>query len=126
MLITPEMVAQVRERIARERGNVPVVLIEEERPRLSERARRQMERKSLKFALPAGPLTVILEDDLMHTIAFPVCADPACICQSLEREQIIAETTPRKRRRRQILVDTNCEAALNAPLGGNRGFNLLK
>ena len=125
--ITDEMIQRAYRQIQAQARTVPVVLIEDERPRMTERARKRMEDRGLQFPLPAGPLTVILEDDVMHTVDFPVCNDPTCICQRLEREQIIAETTPRRRRRRNTnLVNTNCEAALGAPLNGNRGFSLLR
>lgn len=133
MLITPEMVTRTYQRIRQQRHAISTVcvepvLIEDDRPKLPERARKRMQDRGLQFSPPAGPLTVVMMEEIMHTEAFPVCADPTCICSRLEREAIIAETTPRRRRRKGTLIDVNCEPsrADAAALNGNRGFSLLK
>src|SRR5258708_2674166 len=56
---------------------------------------------------PPGRLPVIMEDEIIHTVDYPVCDDPDCCCYGYEREQIMAETAPRRRRRRQPLLDSS-------------------
>jgi hypothetical protein len=92
----------------------------------SEQMKRRMQEKGLQFPLPEGPLTVIMEDEIMHTVAFPVCDDPRCICYACERQQIIEETAPKKRPRRKVLVNKSNEKSVQAPLNGNRPFNLMR
>jgi hypothetical protein len=88
----------------------------------SEQVKALMRKKGLQFPVPEGRLTVIMEDEIMHTVDFPVCDDPTCICYACERQTIIEETTPKKRQRRKILVNK----AMQSPLNGNRGFNLMR
>lgn len=95
----------------------------------SEATKQRMKERGLQFPLPEGPLTVVMEDEIIHTVAFPVCGDPTCICYPCERQQIIEETAPKRRRRRQKLVERTYEStekALNAPLNGNAGFQLMR
>ena len=133
MQITPEMVRSTYQRIRQQRGTISIVcvepvLIEDDRPKLSERARKRMDDRGLQFAVPEGFIPIVMQDDLQHTDKFPVCSDPGCVCHRLEREAIIAETTPRRRRRKMNLINTKCEPsrADAAALNGNRGFSLLK
>jgi hypothetical protein len=102
---------------------------EDDRTRVSDATRARMAEKGLQFPLPRGPLTVIMQDDIQHTAAFPVCSDPNCICYTLEREKIIEATTPHKRQRRQKLVERNYEQEARrntAQLNGPRPFNLMR
>jgi hypothetical protein len=126
MLITPEMVAEARERIRRQWEGIPVVLMEDTpRQPISDRMRTRMQERGLQFPVPPGPLTVVMEDEIQHTPEFPVCADDAhCCCQRLEREHIIAETTPKRKRRKIMLASP--AVGLDAPLNGNCGFRVLK
>ena len=90
---------------------------------MNDRMRKRMQERNLQFDVPANPLTVVMEDDIQHTAAFPVCDDPNCICYSCEREQIRQETT--KPRRSRKVSSSNYEAE-TAPLNGNRPFKLMR
>ena len=84
--------------------------------------------KQAQFPLPEGPLTVRMEDEIIHTVAFPVCDDPDCICYRDQYEQIAQETCtkPRRRSRRVIRGTYETHDEYDAPLNGNRPFSLLK
>jgi len=81
--------------------------------------------KQAQFDVPATPLTVIMEDEIIHTPDFPVCTDPDCICYGLEREQAIAETAPQRRSHR-TRFQSSPVSGLDAPLNGNRSFKLIR
>ena len=66
-----------------------------QRARISDAMRARMQEHGLSFNLPSGRLPVIMEDEITHTVEFPVCDDPECCCYQYEREKIIEETTPR-------------------------------
>jgi hypothetical protein len=117
LLITVEDVERARARIAAKFDHSPVERVPAH-PAL--KARRQA--KGLEYSLPAGPLPVIMEDDIVHTMAFPCCNDPDCCCYQHERAAIIEETAPkRKPRRRSYTV--NCEPA--RPHDDGRTFRLM-
>ncbi len=99
------------------------------RTRMHQALKDRMAERGLQFDLPAGPLTVIMEDDIQHTADFPVCDDPSCICYSCEREKIQEATTPHRRRSRQKATSTNSEQEYQrnvAPINGNRPFRLMR
>jgi hypothetical protein len=94
---------------------------------MNDRMRKRMQERNLQFDVPANPLTVIMEDDIQHTAAFPVCDDPNCICYSCERERIAAETAKSRRSRRVTSSNLEQEYQRNtAPLNGNRPFRLMR
>ena len=73
----------------------------------------------------AKPLTVILEDEIIHTVDFPCCADPDCICYDLEMQQAMADQ-PSPRPRGKTLFISSPPHGIDAPLNGNRSFRLLR
>lgn len=95
---------------------------------MNDATRQRMEALGLTFDLPSGPLTVILEDEIMHTPAFPVCDDPECICYTLEREKIIAESTPKQRKRSRSLRPKSEQEQKRdtAQINGSRPFRILR
>lgn len=97
---------------------------------MQEAFRKRMQAKGLQFTLPEGPLTVVMEDEIMHTVSHPVCDDPTCCCYKYERQAMIQETTPAKRRRSKKLLECSYEdpeqQRANAPLNGDRAFKLLR
>ncbi|MBO0777222.1 MAG: hypothetical protein J2P37_00140 [Ktedonobacteraceae bacterium] len=89
---------------------------------MQEAFRKRMDAKGLSFPLPAGRIPVVMQDEITHTVDFPVCGQPDCICYELEREKLIAETTPAKpARRSKRLVEANYEHRRRGS-----GFSLLK
>jgi hypothetical protein len=88
--------------------------------------------KQAVYEVPAGPKTVIMQDEITHTIAFPVCADETCICHTLEQERLRAEFEASKPRRRRSVtlvgksIPTQTTGEYDAPLNSNRGFSLLR
>src|SRR5882724_6961037 len=79
MLITPEMVQMAHERVAEKEQDTRV--------KLSDVRKAYMKERGLSFPVPANPLTVILVDDFMHTVAIPTCDDRGFICSAVERVQ---------------------------------------
>lgn len=93
---------------------------EDDRPRISESTKLRMKAKGLEFEVPPNPLTVIMEDDIQHTAAFPVCDDPACCCYHYWREEL----TPKKPKRRRHT--THAVSYEGPPAPGGQGFSLLR
>ncbi|HLZ61568.1 MAG TPA: hypothetical protein VKR06_31875 [Ktedonosporobacter sp.] len=73
----------------------------------------------------AKPLIVQMEDEIIHTVDFPVCADPDCICYQYEREQMQADHQPQYRGK-TLFISSAPPAGIDAPLNGDRAFRLLK
>ncbi len=72
------------------------------------------------------PITVIMEDPLVHTVNQPICQEPSCICRDLEYLQLLEDVKKPsiQHKMHKILVERNYETA---PLNyRNRGFQLLK
>jgi len=92
--------------------------------------KRRMKERGLEFPVPEGPLTVVCEDPITHTPAFPICGEPDCVCAQLEYEAITesAASKPRRSRRtRTWNAASDDEHKRNiAPLNGNRPFSILK
>jgi len=66
---------------------------------------------------PSQPLTVIMEDDIIHTVDYPCCNDPDCICHDLEMQQAKADQpAPRPRGKTPFISSppTGIDAPLNA------------
>ena len=100
----------------------------DDRTKISDATRKRLADKGLQFPVPAGALTVVMMDDLQHTVAFPICADETCICHQLEYEQACADSkTARKRRTRKskTLVNRTYEVPGSlAPV--NQGFRMMR
>ncbi|HLZ55775.1 MAG TPA: hypothetical protein VKR06_02410 [Ktedonosporobacter sp.] len=73
-----------------------------------------------RHPLPPGPLPVIMEDPITHTVQRPTCLDASCICHPLEALQA-QEDHPKRRQ-----IDYKPTPGWDAPLNGNRQFRLLR
>jgi hypothetical protein len=97
--------------------------------------KKRMQEKGLEFPLPQGPLPVLCEpSEMTHTVAFPICGDPTCICGPLEDARVRAEYEASKKKPRRsrpasrTLVSKSYEAqklsVIGDALNGNRGFQV--
>ena len=99
----------------------------DDRPKITDATRKRLADKGLQFPIPDGPLTVVMMDEIMHTIAFPICTDLDCICHGLEYERACAESKtskPRRKRRKTIVSRTYQNRGNLAPV--NQGFHLMR
>src|SRR5882724_122813 len=120
MLITPEMVQMAHERVAEKEQDTRV--------KLSDVRKAYMKERGLSFPVPANPLTVILVDDFMHTVAIPTCDDPGCICYALERDLAAQELhkVKRPRRQRKVMSSGYQNECNTAALNGNLPFQFMR
>jgi len=105
----------------------PDTVVVDDRPRISPARKAALQSKGLQFPVPDGRLPVVMMDDLQHTLDYPVCGDPDCICYQLEYEQACADSATKKRTRRKskALVRATYDVPGNlAPV--NQGFNLMR
>ena len=100
----------------------------DDRVKLSSATRARLTAKGLQFPVPSNPLIVVMMDDIIHTIDFPICGDETCICNKLEYERSLTESkTSKPRRRRKTLVARTYEPSPRGALGpGNQGFRLMR
>ncbi len=90
---------------------------------MQEAFKKRMAAKGLQFSLPDAPLTVAMEDEIIHTVDFPICSDPDCCCHRYELEKMQAEYQQQRRpaRRSKRLVEANYEDQ-----DREQGFRLLR
>ncbi len=98
----------------------------DDRPKITDATRKRLQEKGLQFPVPDGRLTVVMMDPIIHTVDFPVCGDPDCICYELEYEQTCADSKPaRPRRKKKTLVSrTYSDRGDLAPV--NQGFRMMR
>jgi len=66
-------------------------------------------------------------DEIVHTLQFPICADPTCICHELEYLQACADSNAKKRRTRKskaLVRATYVASGDLAPV--NQGFRMMR
>lgn len=99
----------------------------DERPRITPATRKRLADKGLQFPVPDGRLSVVMMDEIVHTLDFPICGDETCICYQLEYERACAESNAKKKRTRKskTLVSATYEVPGDlAPI--NQGFRLMR
>ena len=105
-----------------------VVVDSVDRPRISPATRNRLVDKGLQFPVPSGRLSVVMMDEIVHTLDFPICADETCICHELEYLQACADsnaTKKRTRRKNKALVRATYDVPGSlAPV--NQGFNMMR
>jgi hypothetical protein len=67
-----------------------------------------------------------MEDEITHTVNFPVCNDPTCICAELEYQQLVADQQRPPKKQRRTLVDQEYEVLSSTLNYSNKGFRLLR
>jgi len=87
--------------------------------------------KQAQYEVPASPLTVVMEDEIIHTPEFPICSDPECICHREEQYRLQAEYKPAKSRpkSRALVGRYTAEtptSEYDGPPSYNQPFNLLR
>ncbi len=85
----------------------------------------------VQYDVPKNPLTLIMEDEIIHTVDFPVCAEPTCICHKaeyhrLEAERTAAEKARKRTRTRRPLLASSPTTGIAAQLSSTQGFRLLR
>lgn len=104
-----------------------VIVDADERPRITPATRKRLTDKSLQFPIPDGRLSVVMMDEIVHTLDFPICGNPDCICYELEYLQACADSNAKKKRTRKskTIVSATYEVPGDlAPI--NQGFRLMR
>jgi hypothetical protein len=104
-----------------------IIVDADERPRISLATRARLQKQGLQFPVPDGRLPVVMLDDLQHTVDYPICGDPDCICAGLEYEQTCAESKPAKKRTRKSKALVRATYGVPGDLAPvNQGFQLMR
>ena len=105
----------------------PNTVVVDDRPRLTPATKQRLQAKGLEYPVPSDPQTVVMMDEIVHTLQFPICADETCICHELEYLQACAGSNAKKKRTRKSKALVRATYPVPGDLAPvNQGFNMMR